>query len=112
MKKLLTAFVVADAMLLLLSVLWMFAGYPLGGVGALLAAGALVFVAARFWANTPDPAEAAPTEWLVWDEELEDELSDVERRMLRDGCVRLPDPVDAHQAQMARALNSKPLGGK
>lgn len=96
MKNLLTvAGVALDAALIVLSLALMLAGYMWWGAVALAAAGVLVAAAARFWRNTPDaPAER---EWHVWDEELEEGLSDVERQMLRAGYVPV-DPVDAHAA--------------
>lgn len=113
MKNLLIiAGVVADAALIVLSLSLMLAGYLAWGAVALLSALGLVFAAARFWLRTPPPAPAdpAPTEWFVWDEELEAGLSDVEQQMLRNGCVPVPDPVDVHQAQMAAVLEpTRPL---
>lgn len=111
MKTLLKiAGIAALVALLALSLLLMVAGYRLWGVIALLAAGALVYAAARFWANTPEPPAADDREWLVWDTELDAELSDTERRMARDGWVRVmpSDPVDWHAAQWGAALNEPP----
>lgn len=102
---LILALVVVDAAIIALSLLWMLAGYMAGGVVALLAAFAGVVAAARFWRDSPEAAPAE-REWLVWDEELDAELSPTERRMLRNGCV--PDPVDDHAAQMIRALSGRP----
>lgn len=82
------------AMAMLLSGYW----WESAGLGVVVLAG----LALAAWPRRSKPL-AEPTEWLVWDEELEDGLSDVERQMLRYGFVG--DPVDVHQAQMARALN-------
>lgn len=93
--------VVADVALMVLSLVLMVAGYFLWGWVALLAAFGLVAAAARFWANSPAPVTTTDGDkWFVWDEELEDGLSDVERQMLRYGYVRI-DPVEAH-ADLAR----------
>lgn len=89
---------VADA-LLVLAALLLVAGYPwlAAAVGVATLAG--VGVAAWLSRNKPAPA-SAPRQWLVVDEPLPDELSDVER-------VMLGDPVDHHAAQMIRALNGR-----
>lgn len=109
MKNALTILGVAlDAALLALSLLLMVGGYLWWGVVALAAAGVLVFAAARFWLHTPEPGAEAPREWHVWDEELDADLSPVERQMLRDGSVPIPDEVDTHAAQMIRALSGRP----
>lgn len=104
---LILGFVVGDVALIVVSLVWMLAGYLAWGGVALLAAFALVVVAARHWRDTVWPAPAEPGEWFVWDTELEDGLSDVEIQMLRRGCVPVPDPVDAHAAQMIRALSGQ-----
>ncbi|HZN76061.1 MAG TPA: hypothetical protein VFC00_30895 [Micromonosporaceae bacterium] len=92
---LIIAGVALDVAVLALSLLLMVAGYLWWGWVALLCAGGLVFAAAWFWRNSPDPA-TAEREWLVWDTELDDELSPAEQQMLRYGYIT--DPVDAHAA--------------
>ena len=104
-KKLLTVAALAvDAAVIVLSLLLMVAGYPWWGGVALAAAFGSLVAAAWYWGRTPELP--VTTGWHVWDEELEDGLSDVERRMLRAGYVRV-DSVDAHAAQMIRALSGR-----
>jgi len=64
----------------------------------------LVLAAAWFWRSSPEPGAipAGEREWRIWDEELDPDLSDIERDMLAHGC-----PVDAHAAQMIRALSGQ-----
>lgn len=98
------ALVALEATALALGLLVFVAGYfwQAAALGAIAVAG----LAAAAWASRSRPtARTEPREWLVWDEELEDGLSDVERQMLRYGFVG--DPVDVHQAQMARALGGQ-----
>lgn len=112
MKTLLiVAGVALDVAVLALSLLLMVGGYLVWGAVALLAAFALVVAAARFWANSPTPADPADREWLVWDEDEDEDVeygaSGVEQRTVRDLWTPA-DPVDVH-ATSAIALTQPAL---
>lgn len=87
--------IVLDALLLVVAVLMLLAGFwwqaALCGVGAL---GSLAIAAWRARARPRVVSAEAIRQWNVWDDAYADDgLSDVERQMLRYGYV---DPVDVH----------------
>jgi uncharacterized membrane protein YedE/YeeE len=97
---------IVDAVVLLAAIGMLLGGYYWwAGLAGAAAVGALAVAA---WRLHDRPTSHAPaTEWLVWDTELDDGLSDVERQMLRYGYVSVDDPVDLHHAEMIRALTGQ-----
>lgn len=97
---------VADAALILAALL-MVCGYKSESIAVFVGTFVVVALVAWLSRSKPKPAVEPEREWLIWDEELEEGLSDVERDMLRRGCVPVVDPVDDHAAQMIRALSGQ-----
>lgn len=98
--------IAASAAALLLGLLMLASGYwwQAAAIGITALAG-LVFAA---WYGRSRPVPLAPREWVLWDVPLPPQLSPTEEQMLRFGLVS--DPVDVHQAQMARALHGSRFG--